>query len=108
MGHLASKSNGRRPRRGRWIKSQVALDFVDAFAWQIALHRPKTAFTGNVALFAWVWYADRRRDLDIALLQDQIQNAGIIKNDRQVIEIHAMRFVDKHKPRVKFELREVA
>ena len=112
-GHLASKSNSRRKTNwGGVIKSQAALDFEDAFAWQ--LKRQPVAFTGPVALFVWAYYKDRKRDLDVALLQDQIQagsaekpKANVIQNDRQIVEIHAKRFVDKENPRVVFELREV-
>ena len=110
-GHLASKSNSRRKTNwGGVIKSQAALDFEESFAWQVK-RRPE-AFLGPVALFVWAYYQDNRRDLDIALLQDQIQagsaekpKANIILNDRQIVEIHAKRFVDKNNPRVIFELR---
>jgi Holliday junction resolvase RusA-like endonuclease len=109
-GHLALKSNGRRiifrgQRRPRSIKSEAALMFAATFATQI--RRPKEAFAGPVALFADVWYADKRRDLDISLLQDAIQDAGIIVNDRAILEIHARRFIDKMNPRVKFKLVEL-
>lgn len=109
VGHLASKANSRRitfrGRHPRSIKSQAALDFADSFASQVK--RPTTAFTGPVSLSAWVYYADRRRDLDISLLQDCIQAAGIIKNDRQIVAIHAQRYIDAARPRVVFELTEV-
>lgn len=94
------------------IKSAAALGFEQVFARQVK-RQPK-AFTGPVALFVQVYYQDRRRDLDIALLQDQLQagtadhpKANIILNDRQIEEIHAKRFVDKNNPRVVFELRSI-
>jgi len=106
-GHLASKSNGRRKAwGGRIIKSAAALDFLEAFAWQVKA--PKEGpFAGPVSITAWVYYADRRRDLDTSLLQDAIQAAGIIENDRAILEQHAFRFVDKANPRVVFRLDEI-
>lgn len=103
FGHLASKSNSRRKTNwGGVIKSKPAMQFEKDFAKQVA--RPKEAYEGPVALLVAVWYEDRRRDLDISLLQDCIQKAGIIKNDRQIIEIHAYRGIDKKQPRVQFLL----
>ncbi len=109
MGHLASKANGRKRvsagGRSRFIKSEAARDFASTFPLQ--LKPPTRPFDGPVAMYAWVYYRDERRDLDIALLQDCIQNAGIIVNDRQIKEIHAKRFVSKSAPKVVFELREI-
>lgn len=106
MGHLASKANGRRWRGpGHSIKSQAALDFVSTFPLQLPT-RKDAPFDKPVAMYVWAYYRDMRRDLDIALLQDCIQKAHIIENDRQIVEIHARRFVDKERPRVIFELRE--
>lgn len=106
IGELASKSNSRKivrfGSRVASIKSQAARDYVKSFILQ-AGHYDK-AFEGPVKLVAVCWYKDMRRDLDIALLQDCIQAAGIIKNDRQVWEIQARRRLDKKEPRVLFYL----
>lgn len=107
LGHLASKSNSRRKTNwGGIIKSDAALQFVDDFHKQV--RNAPEPYKGQVALMADVWYRDRRRDLDISLLQDCIQTAGIIKNDRQIVYIKARRFIDKENPRVVFELRGLA
>ena len=116
LGQLGSKSNSRRiiRRGGRLasIKSEDALRW-----WHDALRqgpKPAKPFEGNVRLLATCYYADRRRDLDIALLQDLLQvgspknpGLGLIRNDRQVVEIHAWRRIDKERPRVVFRLEEV-
>lgn len=106
QGELCSKSNQRRVarfgQRTAIIKSESALEFVQRFLYTVP--RPHTPFTEPVALTVLTYYKDRRRDLDVALLQDCIQKAGIIKNDRQVEEIHAFRYIDKENPRVVFRL----
>lgn len=112
-GQLGSKSNSRRlvltGGKMRSIKSADALAFVDNALRQIP--RPKAPYMGKVALFVRAYYRDGRRDLDVALLQDILQakmgrqeGAGIIKNDRQVVEIHAQRLTDPSRPRVEFYL----
>jgi Holliday junction resolvase RusA-like endonuclease len=107
-GQLCSKSNSRRivQIRGqvRVIKSAEALAYVESFKrW---MPKPVKPFEGPIALDAFVFYKDWRRDLDIALLQDCLQAHGIIKNDRQVIQIHAYRYIDKENPRTRFFLSE--
>lgn len=113
-GQLGSKSNQRQlvtfgrgeNRRPALIKSAKARAYESAFMAAILGSglAPKEPYEGPVVLVAGCHYEDRRRDLDVALLQDCLQRAGIIKNDRQVEEIHAYRYVDKERPRVEFEL----
>ena len=109
MGDLASKSNSRQlvrfGSRPAFIKSAKARGYVDDFLRQV--RRPKEAYAGPVALFADVHYASRRPDLDISLLQDAIQAAGLIKNDRQVVQIFTAKFLDPGKPRVFFYLEAI-
>lgn len=118
-GQLCSKSNSRKiVRFGKGPNARMALikndearayvkNFIHLFQW------PGTPFNGEVTLKAWVYYQDRRRDLDIALLQDCLQvgsisnrGAGIIENDRQVVKIWALRLIDKENPRTVFKLEE--
>lgn len=106
LGHLASKSNGRRKTTwGGVIKSEAAMEFEDDFFKQVPY--AKVPMLGPIRMTAHVWYADNRRDLDISLLQDCIQKREILKNDRQIVEIHAFRHVDKAKPRVHFVLESI-
>ena len=108
-GQLCSKSNSRRVvmrgRRIAVIKSSASLEWLDAF--YRLMPKPEKPFEGLVKLEADVFYADWRRDLDIALLQDALQHHGIIRNDRQVVEIHALRQIDKARPRTVFKVSEV-
>ena len=73
----------------------------------VRLFKTAKPFEGNIRFSAIVYYVDRRRDLDVALIQDCLQKAGIIKNDRQVQEIHAFRKIDKLNPRTIFTLEEI-
>lgn len=104
-GQLCSKSNSRRlVMRGKTpaiIKSAESLAFVEDF---VKCFRTASSYEGDVSLTVMAYYQDRRRDLDIALLQDALQAAGVIKNDRQVVEIHATRHLDKENPRTWFLL----
>lgn len=103
LGHLASKSNGRRKTTwGGVIKSKVAMEFEDDFFRQTGTSR--VPLDGPLGISVTVYYADNRRDLDISLLQDCLQKANFILNDRQIVEIHALRKIDRKKPRVDFRL----
>lgn len=103
LGHLASKSNSRRKTNwGGVIKSESAMQFCDDFDKQVPMARQACLLP--VKMTVTIWYQDARRDLDVSLLQDCIQKRGIIGNDRQIVEIHAFRLVDRKKPRVHFRL----
>jgi len=108
-GQLCSKSNSRKIVRmgGRMavIKSVDARQYVQNFLR--LMPRVTKAYEGSVRFSCKVYYKDRRRDLDIALIQDCLQAHGIIKNDRQVIEIHATRYIDKANPRTYFLLEAI-
>ena len=104
-GQLCSKSNSRKivrfGERTAIIKSVEARVYVESF---VRLFRQVKPYLDDVSLTVQVYYKDRRRDLDIALLQDCLQHAGIIENDRQVVEIHAWRHLDGKNPRTVFRL----
>lgn len=113
LGELCSKSNSRRiVTRGKYpriIKSQKALDYEKSALIQIASqlknHKP---FTNYVGIEAHIWYGSRRPDLDVSLLQDILEKAGIYKNDRQVIEIKALKYLNKKEPKVIVKIYEVS
>ena len=60
---------------------------------------------GDVAVTLHVYRAAKRGDLDnkIKCLLDSLQGYAY-HNDSQIAEIHAMRFEDKHNPRVVVEV----
>jgi len=105
-GQLASKSNSRKivKQEGslRIIKNSKARKFVEDFGWQYP--KVKMPYTGPLKLSCWVYYKDWRPDLDIALLKDCLQLYRMIDNDRQVIEEHSYRGLDKKNPRVRVRI----
>lgn len=115
-GQLCSKSNQRKIAtwggRPHLIKSDDARAYCKEFFQRF--YQAGKPFEGDVILEATCYYQDRRRDLDIALLQDCLQTgtprnpgANIIKNDRQVVAIHALRRIDRLNLRVEFTLTSV-
>lgn len=107
IGELASAKNSRRlvPRKTKKGKTYLASIKSDkAQGWlagaMVQVKRPKIPIGGDVALNATVYYASRRPDLDIALLMDFLQSVGVIVNDRQIIEQHIFKKLDKLNPRV--------
>lgn len=109
-GEPASKSNSRRLIRvkgkTRVIKSEKALRYKEEFLSQVkALEDP---IEGDVELGVVVWYATRRPDLDVSLIMDLLQDAGVIKNDRQIKIIRAYHQLDRENPRAVIGLRKIS
>jgi Holliday junction resolvase RusA-like endonuclease len=101
LGRLASKGNSRElvnlEGRKQFIKSPRALQFLKDFGWQC----PKgVTYIGPVSLSCWVFYDSWKPDLEIDLVKDCLQRNHVLQNDRQVIEQHAYRGLDKKNPRV--------
>jgi Holliday junction resolvase RusA-like endonuclease len=114
LGEPASKANSRRLVPGRTkqgkrytksIKSQKALDYVEAFKEQCPKLKP--LWTCEVRLLAVVWYASRRPDLDLSLVEDALQGA-IYENDRQIVEKIYIKRLDRERPRVHVRVEAVA
>lgn len=114
QGKLVSKANSRmavpgRTKTGkaftRFIKSQSALDFEQSALWQLKkiVGRQKP-LSGELGLEATVYYESRRPDLDVSLLMDVLEHAGVYDNDRQLHEICTYKKYDKENPRVEFSV----
>ncbi len=56
-----------------------------------------------------VYYQNNRKDLDgsFKILLDCLQQCKVIKNDRECVEIHARKLIDKNNPRVDIIIRPV-
>lgn len=87
--------------RPRLIKKPKAIQYVDTALLQIqsqlGSHR---MFEEPVRMDITIYYKDRRPDLDVSLIQDILEKAGVYKNDRLVHEIHAYKKFDKENPRL--------
>jgi len=101
IGEPASKANSRRlvtiGGKPRVIKSKKALDYSKQFEKQA--RPPAQPITGDVKMAVKIWYKTRRPDLDPSLIMDLLQKVGVIENDRQIKEIHAVHALDKENPR---------
>lgn len=111
LGNLQSKANSRRMiRPGLVIKSKVALEYVNSALMQLkAPMRSRKPFEKPVACEFTVYYQSRRSDLDTSLIRDVLQTAGVYLNDRQIVECHEYKHLDKTNPRVEilvYELEE--
>lgn len=113
-GKLYGKANSRKIIRNRWtgkpmsIKQDGALRFERDFMFQVK--KIPIPYEGKVALSALVYYPDNRQDLEIELLKDCIEKAGIVKNDKQIVEYRRIKrssCPDPINPRVIFALKSI-
>jgi len=100
-GQLYSMKNSRRG----YYKHPKAQLFVDDFMKQV--RRPAEPITGPVGVEYTVFYPSLRQDLDTALLNDCLEKVGIIANDRQIVEKHTYKHLDRDNPRVDIKLWEI-
>ena len=112
-GTLESKSNSRRVvKRGAkpmMIKSDKARAYVESAVAQLRSLKARMGwptFKQDVSLAVLVHYPDRRRDLDIELFCDCLQQAEIIANDRQIVEKHSCCTRSMEEPHLIFVLRD--
>ena len=111
LGHMPRKSNSRRivkiKNTVRSIKSKNAIEWMATAVLQVmvsARQQQVTQYTQPVALYADVYYRSERSDLSSELLMDALENADIIKNDRQIHHQTLTRYVDRQNPRVEWTL----
>lgn len=100
LGEPASKANSRRlvsyGGRPRFIKSEKALSYSDAFKLQVPILDELAE--GDLFFGAKIYYASRRPDLDESLILDLLQGR-IYVNDRQVKCRFVLWGLDKEEPR---------
>lgn len=82
--------------------------YEEDFAKQCVKYRNKN-IEGDFLFEMDVYYSDRRRDLDNStkVVMDCLQKARAIKNDRNCMEIHLRRFIDKQNPRIEFKITPI-
>ena len=97
-----SKANSRRmvinkkTHKPMFIKSASALAFERSAALTLPTLDP--LILGPVGVTCWLYYTTERSDLDPSLCFDVLQGK-IIKNDRQIREMHVHHGIDKQNPR---------
>lgn len=88
-------------------KTKALKDYESNFYLQCSLRNK--LINGFFKIDVDVYFSSNRKDLDNAfkILLDCLQSCKAIKNDRQCVEIHARKLVDKVRPRVEFLIEEV-
>lgn len=109
LGQLPSLKNSRKFVRiggmPRIIKSADALAYQRSFLRQVP-SEVKRGWKEPVAMKATIYYSSKRPDLCTAFLQDLIEEAGIVENDRLVwMWDGAVKKFDKNNPRVVLGVR---
>jgi Holliday junction resolvase RusA-like endonuclease len=124
LGQAASKANSRRlvslHGMARSIKSKAALDFERDALQQIP-PKARARLQGPIAITMAIYYASERPDLDESIVLDVLQDrygkkhptqdarpllqAGVYRNDRQIVEKHVYKRQDKANPRVVLMVR---
>lgn len=110
-GKLPSKSNCYRiitlHGHGSLAKQKVLKEYEKNFYSQCSL-RDKN-ISGFFKLTVDIYHENSRPDLDngFKILLDCLQTCKAIKNDRQCMEIHARKLIDKVNPRIEFSIEEV-
>lgn len=95
---------GHKPYRPILIKSAAARQFVINAMRQIN-YMQRVGIVVDVSLTVYIYYPNRRHDVDAELLCDVLQKAGVVKNDRQIRVKHFDGTVlDKKNPRIEWEI----
>jgi len=107
FGEPASKSNSRRlvtiKGRPAFIKSKKALDYLKDFEAQCPRIDP--LIEQDCIANIHIYYRTRRPDLDCSVILDALQGK-IIKNDRQIKELHLYHGLDRENPRAEISIKK--
>ena len=111
IGKIPSKSNCYKVvtlnGHGSLAKQQVLKAYEKNFYLQCPMRGMN--IKGLFKLSVDVYHENMRPDLDncFKVLLDCLQMCKVIQNDRQCVEIHARKLIDKHNPRVEFIIEEL-
>lgn len=110
-GKIPSKSNNYKvitiAGHASLAKQKALKEYERSFYLQCPLRDKE--IEGFFKLDVDVYYENMRPDLDNAfkILLDCLQLCKAIKNDRQCVEIHARKLIDKVDPRIEFTITEI-
>ena len=110
-GKLPSKSNSYKiitlAGHGSLGKTKALKAYEQAFYLQCSLRG--LGLKNLFKLTVDIYHENMRPDLDngFKILLDCLQQCKVIQNDRQCVEIHARKLVDKANPRVELIIEEV-
>lgn len=92
-------------RGGKFYKSKDSKTAQDAIRWEIRSQYRGKLIEHNVAVEIVFYWKDKRRDIDSGLKSLLDALTGIVwKDDRQVIDLHVWKEVDKENPRVELDI----
>lgn len=112
FGQVPSKSNCYKivtiSGHGSIAKQQALKEYEKSFYLQCNVYR-NTNIKGLFELEINVYNQSQRPDLDnsFKIVLDSLQACKAISNDRNCIKITAQKFIDKERPRIEFEIKEV-
>ena len=88
-------------------KTKALKEYEQTFYLQCSLRNKN--IKGFFKITLDVYFSSNRKDLDNSLkvVFDCLQGCKAIQNDRQCVEIHARKLIDKNNPRVEFVIEEV-
>ena len=108
-GQLFSKSNSRmlikKGNRTISVKSVKAQKSFRDMVLQLKALWRKPPVPEPAELVCYVYYPSRRQDLDLSLLMDALQAAGVVENDRHIFRIKATKIIDPDFPRIELTVR---
>lgn len=110
-GSIPSKSNSYKiitqDGHGSLAKQKVLKEYEKDFYKQCSLRDKK--ISGFFKIDVDVYFANNRKDLDgsFKIMLDCLQATRVVANDRQCVEIHARKLIDKANPRIEFVIEEV-
>ena len=92
--------------QGRTVVSQEAKDYRDEVAW-LMLAKGAQPYAGPIRVTLRVYRPRKARDLDncLKVTLDAMQG-GAYLSDAQIVELHALRYEDKHRPRIEVKIEE--
>lgn len=92
---------------GSLAKTKALKEYEQKFYLQCSLRNKN--IKGFFKMTLDVYFSSNRKDLDnsMKVLFDCLQGCKAIQNDRQCVEIHARKLIDKNNPRVEFVIEEV-
>jgi len=117
-GKVPSKSNSYKivtlkSREGKMYsslaKGKELKEYEKNFYLQISSELRGLELDGLFEFYVNIYYPSNRLDLDngMKILLDCLQATRTIKNDNKCVKIVAQKFIDKDRPRVEFEVKEV-
>lgn len=107
-GEPVAKERPRLGKHGNTYTPRKTSAYENSIAWEA--RAAKVRFHNSLVKVTMRFYSasDKKTDLDnyIKSVLDGLEKGGVFKNDNQVIEIHAFRYMDDN-PRVEVEVRKI-